>query len=84
MHSNPIARLGHPPAQFSLHVAAGKTTALVGSSGSGKSTVVQLIERFYDPLAGSVLLDGRDLRSLPLRWLRKQVRGVARGRCLVP
>ncbi|KXZ51733.1 hypothetical protein GPECTOR_11g18 [Gonium pectorale] len=58
---------------FSLRVPAGKTVALVGSSGSGKSTVVQLIERFYDPLAGSVTLDGRDLRSLPLKWLRKQV-----------
>ncbi|KXZ43925.1 hypothetical protein GPECTOR_77g22 [Gonium pectorale] len=58
---------------FSIHVPAGKTVALVGSSGSGKSTVVQLIERFYDPLAGSVTLDGRDLRSLPLKWLRKQM-----------
>ncbi len=58
---------------FSLHVPAGKTVALVGSSGSGKSTVVQLIERFYDPQAGAVLLDGRDLRTLPLRWLRNQV-----------
>ncbi|GLC41172.1 hypothetical protein PLESTM_001163200 [Pleodorina starrii] len=58
---------------FNLHVPAGKTVALVGSSGSGKSTVVQLIERFYDPLAGSVTLDGVDLRSLPLKWLRNQV-----------
>ncbi|GIL45935.1 hypothetical protein Vafri_3054 [Volvox africanus] len=58
---------------FSLHVPAGKTVALVGSSGSGKSTVVQLIERFYDPLAGTVTLDGLDLRSLPLLWLRNQV-----------
>eukprot|EP00198_Chlamydomonas_reinhardtii_P007814 XP_001697151.1 MDR-like ABC transporter [Chlamydomonas reinhardtii] len=59
--------------RFNLHVPAGKTVALVGSSGSGKSTVVQLIERFYDPLAGTVTLDGMDLRSLPLRWLRNQV-----------
>ncbi|GFR42553.1 hypothetical protein Agub_g3460 [Astrephomene gubernaculifera] len=58
---------------FNLHVPAGKTVALVGSSGSGKSTVVQLIERFYDPLAGCVMLDGVDLRQLPLKWLRKQV-----------
>jgi ABC-type cobalamin/Fe3+-siderophores transport system ATPase subunit len=47
--------------------------ALVGSSGSGKSTVVGLIERFYDPLEGRVLLDGRDIRSLKLHWLRSQV-----------
>lgn len=52
---------------------AGTTVALVGSSGSGKSTVVGLIERFYDPLAGRVLLDGRDIRSLELHWLRSQV-----------
>jgi ATP-binding cassette subfamily B (MDR/TAP) protein 1 len=47
--------------------------ALVGSSGSGKSTVVGLIERFYDPMEGRVLLDGRDIRSLKLHWLRSQV-----------
>ena len=51
----------------------GKTLALVGSSGSGKSTVVGLIERFYDPHAGAVLLDGVDIRKLKLSWLRKQV-----------
>jgi ATP-binding cassette subfamily B (MDR/TAP) protein 1 len=48
--------------------------ALVGSSGSGKSTVVSLIERFYDPLGGAVLLDGVDLRKLKVSWLRNQVR----------
>ena len=51
---------------------AGKTTALVGASGSGKSTVVSLIERFYDPLSGSVNLDGVDIRNLNIRWLRSQ------------
>jgi ATP-binding cassette, subfamily B (MDR/TAP), member 1 len=54
--------------------------ALVGSSGSGKSTVVQLIERFYDPAAGCVLLDGVDIRSLKLRWLRSQVGLVSQVR----
>lgn len=49
---------------------AGKTVALVGSSGSGKSTVVSLLQRFYDPTAGVVLLDGVDIRRLQLRWLR--------------
>ncbi|KIY96634.1 ATP-binding cassette, subfamily B(MDR/TAP), member 1 [Monoraphidium neglectum] len=58
---------------FSLLVPAGKTVALVGSSGSGKSTVVGLIERYYDPAAGRVTLDGVDLRSLNLGWLRQQV-----------
>ncbi|KAG5243323.1 ABC transporter family member [Salix suchowensis] len=58
---------------FSLNVPAGKTIALVGSSGSGKSTVVSLIERFYDPNSGQVLLDGHDIKTLKLRWLREQI-----------
>ncbi|KAF9596368.1 hypothetical protein IFM89_009716 [Coptis chinensis] len=58
---------------FSLVVPAGKTIALVGSSGSGKSTVVSLIERFYDTTSGQVLLDGHDIKTLKLRWLRQQI-----------
>lgn len=58
---------------LSLTFPAGKTTALVGASGSGKSTVISLIERFYDPLSGSVRLDGVDIRNLNLKWLRSQV-----------
>ncbi|KAL0426428.1 UNVERIFIED_CONTAM: ABC transporter B family member 1 [Sesamum latifolium] len=58
---------------FPLTVPAGKTIALVGSSGSGKSTVVSLIERFYDPPSGQVLLDGHDIKTLKLRWLRQQI-----------
>ncbi|KAL6662036.1 hypothetical protein ACP70R_001420 [Stipagrostis hirtigluma subsp. patula] len=58
---------------FSLSVPAGKTIALIGSSGSGKSTVVSLIERFYDPTKGEILLDGHDLRTLKLRWVRQQI-----------
>lgn len=52
---------------------AGKTTALVGASGSGKSTMVSLTERFYDPLGGSIKLDGTDLRELNIKWLRSQI-----------
>ncbi|KAL8036238.1 hypothetical protein ABFX02_12G146000 [Erythranthe guttata] len=59
--------------KFSLIVPAGKTIALVGSSGSGKSTVVSLIERFYDPSSGKVMLDGHDIKRLKLRWLRQQI-----------
>jgi ATP-binding cassette subfamily B (MDR/TAP) protein 1 len=58
---------------FSLVVPAGATVALVGESGSGKSTVVSLIQRFYDPQAGSITLDGFDLRALQLRWLRSRM-----------
>ncbi|KAL9007236.1 MAG: hypothetical protein Q9188_000039 [Gyalolechia gomerana] len=56
-----------------LVVPAGKTTALVGASGSGKSTVVGLVERFYDPVGGEVFLDGHNVSSLNLRWLRQQI-----------
>ncbi|KAI1375883.1 P-loop containing nucleoside triphosphate hydrolase protein [Hypoxylon crocopeplum] len=56
-----------------LEIPAGKTTALVGTSGSGKSTIVGLVERFYDPVAGKVLLDDHDVSTLNLRWLRQQM-----------
>lgn len=56
-----------------LLVPAGKTTALVGASGSGKSTVVGLVERFYDPVGGEVFLDGHNVSTLNLRWLRQQI-----------
>ena len=57
----------------SLVIPAGKTTALVGASGSGKSTIVGLVERFYDPVGGIVLLDGHDISTLNLHWLRQQI-----------
>jgi len=58
---------------FNLTVEAGTTVALVGSSGSGKSTAVQLVERFYDPDGGRVLLDGKDFKTLSVSWLRKHI-----------
>ncbi|KAH1045693.1 hypothetical protein J1N35_036477 [Gossypium stocksii] len=58
---------------FSLKVNGGQTLAVVGVSGSGKSTIISLIERFYDPVAGQVLLDGRDLKTYNLRWLRNHL-----------
>lgn len=58
---------------LSINFPAGKTAALVGASGSGKSTIVSLIERFYDPSSGSVKLDGVDLRELNIKWLRSQI-----------
>ncbi|KAK3152890.1 hypothetical protein QOZ80_2BG0164960 [Eleusine coracana subsp. coracana] len=56
-----------------LRIPSGKTVALVGESGSGKSTVIALIERFYDPDSGAIFLDGVNLKSLKLSWLRQQV-----------
>ncbi|KAH9290781.1 hypothetical protein KI387_034898, partial [Taxus chinensis] len=58
---------------FSLTIPASKTVALVGGSGSGKSTAVALVERFYDPLAGEILLDGVNIKELQLRWLRGRI-----------
>ncbi|KAF4617465.1 hypothetical protein D9613_006094 [Agrocybe pediades] len=58
---------------LSITFRAGKTAALVGASGSGKSTVISLVERFYDPTAGVVKLDGVDLKDLNLKWLRTQI-----------
>jgi ATP-binding cassette subfamily B protein len=56
-----------------LRIAAGETVALVGETGAGKSTVMKLLARFYDPDQGSVLLDGVDLRLLELHAFRRQL-----------
>ncbi len=57
----------------SLTVPAGQTLALVGPTGAGKSTIAKLVTRFYDPLAGEVLIDGHDLRDVSLGSLRSQL-----------
>ncbi|KAM5474845.1 putative ABC-type xenobiotic transporter [Microsporum ferrugineum] len=59
-----------------LNVPASKTTALVGASGSGKSTIVGLLERWYDQAAGTILLDSINIQELNIAWLRTQVRLV--------
>ncbi|CAH1419131.1 unnamed protein product [Lactuca virosa] len=59
--------------KFNLKVKPCQTVGLVGSSGSGKSTVINLIERFYDPLEGEILLDDISIKSLKLNWLRRQI-----------
>ncbi|XP_036720117.1 mitochondrial potassium channel ATP-binding subunit isoform X2 [Balaenoptera musculus] len=65
----------HVLRDFTLTLPPGKIVALVGQSGGGKTTVASLLERFYDPTAGTVTLDGRDLRTLDPSWLRGQVIG---------
>jgi len=55
---------------YSLDITAGETVALVGASGSGKSTIISLLLRFYDVQSGGIFLDGVDIRKLNLRWLR--------------
>jgi ATP-binding cassette subfamily B (MDR/TAP) protein 1 len=58
---------------FTLGIPARKTIALVGESGSGKSTIIALLERFYDPDSGTISLDGAELKKLKLSWLRDQM-----------
>ncbi|CAK4232800.1 unnamed protein product [Aphanomyces euteiches] len=58
---------------YSLTIHKGETVAFVGASGSGKSTLVALLERFYQPTSGAIYLDGRDISTLQLKWLRSQI-----------
>ncbi|EER43482.1 multidrug resistance protein [Histoplasma capsulatum H143] len=62
-----------------LHIPAGKTTALVGHSGCGKSTIIALLERWYNPSSGTLTLDGRNIDQLNLHWLRTKIRLVQQG-----
>jgi ATP-binding cassette subfamily B protein len=59
--------------EFELHIPAGQTIALVGSTGAGKSTLAKLVARFYDPSSGVVLLDGVDMREVHPKDLRRAV-----------
>jgi ATP-binding cassette subfamily B protein len=70
--------------ELSLHVAPGETVAIVGATGSGKTTLVNLLERMYDPNSGKILLDGHDLRDLDPLWLRNVVGLVMQEIYLVP
>merc|ERR1712216_387393 len=58
---------------YTLDVKAGQGCALCGPSGSGKSTIISLIERFYDPQQGTISIDGVDIKTLNLKWLRLQI-----------
>ena len=58
---------------LTLHIEPGKTYALVGASGAGKSTILSLILRLYDPTSGAVKIDGRDLRSVTQKSLRERI-----------
>lgn len=59
--------------QMSIHIPAGKSVALVGPSGGGKTTICSLLPRFYDVTAGKVTIDGKDVRDLTLKSLRNQI-----------
>lgn len=57
----------------SYQISSGSTVALVGSSGCGKSTSLHLIQRFYDPLSGLIIIDDRDIKQYNLKWLRTHI-----------
>ncbi|PON45161.1 ABC transporter [Parasponia andersonii] len=67
---------------FNLKVDAGKTVALVGASGSGKSTAIALVQRFYDADDGVVRIDGVDVRTLHLKWIRGKMGLVSQDHAL--
>ncbi|ONH97948.1 hypothetical protein PRUPE_7G220300 [Prunus persica] len=67
---------------FNLKVEAGKTIALVGASGSGKSTAIALVQRFYDADDGVVRIDGVDIRTLQLKWIRSKMGLVSQEHAL--
>src|SRR5881628_1460066 len=82
-------RFGYNPAQVVLkgvdfHVRAGELIAVVGATGAGKTTLVSLVPRFYDPTAGRVLLDGIDAREFQLKALRQQVAMVLQPALVFP
>ena len=58
---------------LNLHIAAGETVALIGQNGAGKSTIISLLLRFYDPVSGVITLDGRDITTIQLQELRKRI-----------
>ena len=80
---------GYDPSRLVLkgvafHARAGETVALVGATGAGKTTLVSLVPRFYDPTAGRVLLDGIDVREFQLKALRQQVAMVLQPALVFP
>jgi ATP-binding cassette subfamily B (MDR/TAP) protein 1 len=65
---------------LTMSFPANKTTAIVGASGSGKSTIVGLLERWYDCTEGDITVDGVDITELDVKWLRTQARLVQQVR----
>ncbi len=69
---------------ISFEVKPGNTFAIIGATGSGKTTIINLLERFYDPQQGSILLDGVDLRRFEPHWLRERIGLVMQDIFIVP
>jgi ATP-binding cassette, subfamily B (MDR/TAP), member 1 len=68
--------------EVTLTIETGKTTAIVGPSGSGKSTLAKLLERFYDPQEGAIMVNGKNLKDINLRQYRRRIGYVGQEPCL--
>ena len=66
--------------RFTVDVSSGQTLALVGASGCGKSTIIKLMERFYNPTSGGIFFDDNSIVELNLEWLRSQIGLVSQVR----
>ncbi len=80
---------GYSPGELVLHdidltIAPGETVALVGATGAGKTSMISLLVRFYDPLRGAVLVDGQDIRTMPLAGLRRRIGLVMQDIFIMP
>jgi ATP-binding cassette subfamily B (MDR/TAP) protein 7 len=65
--------------KLSFEIPSGKKVAIVGGSGSGKSTIVRLLYRFYDPIEGRILINNKDIRDVSLESVRKAIGVVPQG-----
>jgi ABC-type multidrug transport system fused ATPase/permease subunit len=70
--------------KISFKISPGERVAIIGPSGAGKSTLMNLIPRFYDPVRGTIKLDGVDLKELRLRDLRKNISVVLQNPLIIP
>ena len=68
--------VGHAVSGVNFVIPAGAKVGFVGASGSGKSTIISLMRRYYDPSEGSILIDGKDITKIDLRWLRSHIGNV--------
>ena len=78
-----LAKLPNVMTGVNFTIKAGTTTAIVGHSGSGKSTIIQMVERFYDPVSGDIFIDDKNIKDVSLKALRENIGYVSQEPVLV-